>query len=180
MRLHELSPRPGAKHRRKRLGCGESSGHGKTSGRGHKGQKARSGGSVRPGFEGGQMPLIRRLPKRGFSNVSFKPVFAVINLDTLEAIFEPGSTVNEEALRNRGLVNGRNDGIKLLARGEITKALTLEVDKASAAAREKFEKAGGILNLRPAKPFMTARLPKGVERTPRKRLSRRQKLINSK
>ena len=151
MRLHQLSPRPGAKHRRKRLGCGESSGHGKTSGRGHKGQKARSGGSVRLGFEGGQMPLIRRLPKRGFNNKDFKPVFGVINLDTLEARFEAGTRIDEKLLRSTGLINGRNDGIKLLARGEITKALILEVDKASAAAKEKFEKAGGTLLFRGVK-----------------------------
>lgn len=180
MRLHQLSPRPGAKHRRKRLGCGESSGHGKTSGRGHKGQKARSGGSVRLGFEGGQMPLNRRLPKRGFSNTTFKPIFGVINLDTLDARFEAGAKVDEVALRSLGLVNGRNDGIKLLARGEITKALTLEVDKVSAAAREKFEKAGGTLVLRPAKVEMTARTPKGSERPSRERLSRRKKLTAKK
>ncbi len=179
MRLHELSPRPGAKHRRKRLGCGESSGHGKTSGRGHKGQKARSGGSVRLGFEGGQMPLIRRLPKRGFNNDNFKPVFAVINLDTLEARFDAGAVINEDILRAIGLVHGRNDGIKLLARGEITKSFILEVDKVSVAAREKFEKAGGTLNLRPAKIERTMRLPKGVERIKRERLPRREKLINS-
>lgn len=179
MRLHELSPRPGAKHRRKRLGCGESSGHGKTSGRGHKGQKARSGGSVRLGFEGGQMPLIRRLPKRGFNNDNFKPVFAVINLDTLEARFDAGAIINEETLRSSGLVHGRNDGIKLLARGEITKPFVLEVDKASVAAREKFEKAGGTLHLRPAKIERTMRLPKGVERVKRERLPRREKLLMS-
>ena len=179
MRLHELSPRPGAKHRRKRLGCGESSGHGKTSGRGHKGQKARSGGSVRLGFEGGQMPLIRRLPKRGFNNANFKPIFAVINLDTLEARFEAGAVIDEKVLRTLGLVHGRNDGIKLLARGELTKSLTLEVDKASVVAREKFEKAGGTLTLRPAKVEMTMRLPKGEVRVKRERLSRRTKLIKS-
>ena len=152
MRLHNLAPRPGANHRRKRLGIGESSGHGKTSGRGHKGQKARSGGSIRLGFEGGQMPLIRRLPKRGFNNTDFKPVYAVVNLDTLEERFEAGATINEAALRAIRLVHGRNDGIKLLARGEITKSFTVEVDKSSAAAREKLEKAGGSLVLRPGKP----------------------------
>ena len=94
MRLHNLAPRPGAKHRRKRLGIGESSGHGKTSGRGHKGQRARSGGSVRLGFEGGQMPIIRRLPKRGFNNADFKPVYAVINLDTLEERFPAGAKID--------------------------------------------------------------------------------------
>ena len=148
MRLHDLAPRPGAKHRRKRLGIGESSGHGKTSGRGHKGQRARSGGSVRLGFEGGQMPLIRRLPKRGFNNTDFKPVYAVINLDTLEERFEAGATITEQALRAARLVNGRNDGIKLLARGTVTKKFTVEVDKASEAARAKLEAAGGSVVLR--------------------------------
>jgi large subunit ribosomal protein L15 len=148
MRLHDLAPRPGAKHRRKRLGIGESSGHGKTSGRGHKGQRARSGGSVRLGFEGGQMPLIRRLPKRGFNNTDFKPVYAVINLDTLEERFEAGTTITEQALRAARLVNGRNDGIKLLSRGTVTKKFTVEVDKASEAARAKLEAAGGSLVLR--------------------------------
>jgi len=148
MRLHDLAPRPGAKHRRKRLGIGESSGHGKTSGRGHKGQRARSGGSVRLGFEGGQMPLIRRLPKRGFNNTDFKPVYAVINLDTLEERFEAGATITEQALRAARLVNGRNDGIKLLARGTVTKKFTVEVAKASEAARAKLEVAGGSLVLR--------------------------------
>jgi len=148
MRLHNLAPRPGAKHRRKRLGIGESSGHGKTSGRGHKGQRARSGGSVRLGFEGGQMPLIRRIPKRGFNNTDFKPVYAVINLDTLEERFEAGAKIDEKALRSLRLVHGRNDGIKLLARGVVTKSFTVEVDKASGAAREKLEKAGGTLVLR--------------------------------
>lgn len=155
MRLHNLAPRPGAKHRRKRLGCGESSGHGKTSGRGHKGQKARSGGSIRLGFEGGQMPLIRRLPKRGFNNKDFKPVYAVVNLDTLEERFEAGARIDETALRAIRLVHGRNDGIKLLARGTVTKSFTVEVDKSSAAAREKLEQAGGALILREPKPKTT-------------------------
>ena len=106
MRLHELRPRPGAKHRVKRLGCGESSGHGKTSGKGHKGQKARSGGSIRLGFEGGQMPLIRRLPKRGFNNAAFKTKYALVNLGDLEAL-EIEGTINEAALREHGLVRGR-------------------------------------------------------------------------
>ncbi len=155
MRLHNLAPRPGAKHRRKRLGIGESSGHGKTSGRGHKGQKARSGGSVRLGFEGGQMPLIRRLPKRGFNNSDFKPVYAVVNLDTLEARFEAGARIDEAALRAIRLVHGPNDGIKLLARGTVTKSFTVEVDKSSAAAREKLEQAGGSLILRESRPKQT-------------------------
>jgi len=162
MRLHNLAPRPGAKHRRKRLGCGESSGHGKTSGRGHKGQKARSGGSIRLGFEGGQMPLIRRLPKRGFNNKDFKPVYAVVNLDTLEERFESGSVINEAALRAQRLVHGRNDGIKLLARGNVTKSFTVEVNKSSAAAREKLEKAGGTLTLREHTPKADAKAAKAA------------------
>ncbi len=143
MRLHDLKPNPGAKHRRKRLGIGESSGKGKTSGKGHKGQKARSGGSIRPGFEGGQMPLYRRLPKRGFNNNAFKTFYGVVNLDSLEKSFSAGDTVSEETLRKAGLVKGRFDGVKILGRGELTKALTVQVDELSATAREKIEKAGG-------------------------------------
>jgi large subunit ribosomal protein L15 len=148
MRLHELSPNPGAKKRRKRLGCGESSGHGKTSGRGHKGQKARAGGSIRHGFEGGQMPLIRRLPKRGFNNAAFKTTFGVVNLDDLEKWFKEGASVNEQVLRENGLINGRYAGVKVLGRGEITKKLSVEVDQISATAREKIEKAGGTVAIR--------------------------------
>lgn len=147
MRLHDLKPRPGAKHRVKRLGCGESSGHGKTSGKGHKGQKARSGGSIRIGFEGGQMPLIRRLPKRGFNNAAFKKVFAIVNLSDLDR-FEDGATVGEAQLREAKLVRGNFDGIKILARGEITRKLNLEVDKISESARARVEKAGGTVTLR--------------------------------
>lgn len=143
MRLHTLKPNPGAKHRRKRLGIGESSGKGKTSGKGHKGQKARSGGSIRPGFEGGQMPIFRRLPKRGFNNKDFKTFYGVVNLDTLEKVFAAGDTITEDTLRKAGLVKGRFDGIKILGRGEITKSLTIEVDEVSASARGKIEKAGG-------------------------------------
>ncbi len=146
MRLHTLKPRPGAKHRTKRLGCGESSGHGKTSGKGHKGQKARSGGSIRIGFEGGQMPLIRRLPKRGFNNAAFKTVYGVVNVEDLTA-FEDGAVVNEESLRKAGLVRGTIDGVKILARGEVSSKLTLEVNKISEAARAKIEKAGGSVKL---------------------------------
>ena len=143
MRLHTIKPNPGAKHRRKRLGIGESSGKGKTSGKGHKGQKARSGGSIRIGFEGGQMPLYRRLPKRGFNNKAFKMFYGVVNLDSLEKTFAAGDTVNEETLRKLGLVNGRFDGVKVLGRGEVTKGLTVEVDEISETARTKIEKAGG-------------------------------------
>jgi len=147
MRLHDLKPNPGAKHRRKRLGIGESSGKGKTSGKGHKGQKARSGGSIRPGFEGGQMPLYRRLPKRGFNNAAFKTVYGVVNLDALEKNFSAGDSVTEDTLRKVGLVNGRFDGVKILGRGEITKALNILVDEVSAAARAKIEKAGGTVEI---------------------------------
>ena len=150
MRLHNLAPRPGAKHRRKRLGIGESSGHGKTSGRGHKGQKARSGGSIRLGFEGGQMPLIRRLPKRGFNNKNFKPVYAVVNLDTLEERFESGATINEASLRAIRLVHGPNDGIKLLARGVITKSFNVEdhwFSVQKSRSRRRVLRLSGLSNL---------------------------------
>lgn len=151
MRLHTLSPNPGAKHRRKRLGQGESSGKGKTSGKGHKGQKARSGGSIRPGFEGGQMPLFRRLPKRGFNNAAFKTVYGIVNLDDLEKRFDEGASVNEAALREHGLIRGKVDGVKVLGRGELSKKLTLEVDHITASAREKIEKIGGTVSLREKK-----------------------------
>ena len=147
MRLHTLKPRPGAKHRTKRLGCGESSGHGKTSGKGHKGQKARSGGSIRLGFEGGQMPLIRRLPKRGFNNAQFKRKIAAVNLGSLSAL-EIDGPINEAALLEHGLIRGRYEGIKILATGDVTRKLAVEVDYISAAAREKIEAAGGTVTLR--------------------------------
>ena len=147
MRLNELKPRPGAKHRVKRLGCGESSGHGKTSGKGHKGQKARSGGSIRLGFEGGQMPLIRRLPKRGFGNGAFRTTYAIINLADLER-FDADTRVTEEALREKGLLKGSVDGVKVLGRGELTKKLTVEADKFSESARQKIEQAGGAAVVR--------------------------------
>ena len=152
MRLHDLKPNSGAKHRRKRLGCGESSGHGKTSGKGHKGQKARSGGSIRPGFEGGQMPLIRRLPKRGFNNQAFRTVYGIVNLDELEKRFEDGAAINEKLLRGAGIIRGSLDGVKVLGRGDVNKKFHLEVDSISASAREKIEKAGGTVTLsqRPA------------------------------
>ena len=147
MRLNHLKPRPGAKHRVKRLGSGESSGHGKTSGKGHKGQKARSGGSIRLGFEGGQMPLIRRLPKRGFNNAAFKAQYAIVNLDVLES-FDAGSAINEQSLREKGLIRGKIDGLKILGRGELTKKLTVEADKFSGSARQKIEQAGGSVVIR--------------------------------
>lgn len=145
MNLHNLKPRPGAKHRLKRLGRGESSGLGKTSGRGHKGQKARSGGGVRPGFEGGQMPLHRRLPKRGFNNTRFQDKIAVVNVASLEDRFEDGATVNMESLKAVRLVKGTYDGIKILGNGNLGKKLTVEGCKVSASAKEKIEKAGGSI-----------------------------------
>ena len=146
-RLHNLRPRPGSRHRVKRLGCGESSGHGKTSGKGHKGQKARSGGSIRLGFEGGQMPLIRRLPKRGFNNAAFHKRYAIVNLDDLSS-FKAGSVVNEQVLRASKLVRGHFAGVKILGDGELKHDLKVEADKVSAGAREKIEKAGGTITLR--------------------------------
>ena len=143
MNLHSYSPNPGAKHRVKRLGCGESSGHGKTSCKGNKGQKARSGSGTRVGFEGGQMPLHRRLPKRGFNNFDFRDKVGVFNVGDLDDLFEVGATIDESALRTVGLINGRCDSIKVLGVGEVTKALHLVVANASASARDKIEKAGG-------------------------------------
>ncbi len=156
MRLHDLRPRPGAKHRVKRLGCGESSGHGKTSGKGHKGQKARSGGSIRLGFEGGQMPLIRRLPKRGFNNAAFKKKIATVNLDDLNGL-EDGTTVNEASLRSAGLIRGNFDGLKILGRGELSKKLSIEADSVSAGARERIEAAGGTVTIREGGPKAAAK-----------------------
>ena len=142
MRLHTLKPRPGAKHRRKRLGQGESSGHGKTSGRGGKGQTARSGSSIRIGFEGGQMPLIRRIPKRGFNNTRHGTYYIPVNVESLNA-FDNGARVDEAALRDRGLAKGRGDGIKILGDGEVTKKLSVSAHAFSAAARTKIEAKGG-------------------------------------
>lgn len=147
MRLHNLRPRPGARHRVKRLGCGESSGHGKTSGKGHKGQKARSGGSLRLGFEGGQMPLIRRLPKRGFNNTAFHKDYAIVNLNDLND-FKAGTVVNEQVLRESKLVRGEFVGIKILGDGELKHALKIEADKISESAKAKIEKAGGSVTMR--------------------------------
>lgn len=146
MNLHTLKPRPGSKHRTKRLGQGESSGKGKTSGKGHKGQKARSGGSIRLGFEGGQMPLIRRLPKRGFNNAAFKTKYAVVNLRDLNN-FDDGSTVDEKSLLAAKLIRGNYDGVKILGTGEVTKKLSITADKISTSAREKIEKAGGSVSV---------------------------------
>lgn len=143
MKLHTLAPNKGAKHRVKRLGCGESSGHGKTSGKGNKGQKARSGSGTRVGFEGGQMPLHRRLPKRGFNNINFKTKVEVVNLAQIEKAFNDGDVVTEEALRKAGLINRACEVVKVLGQGELTKKVTIAVDTISASAKEKVEKAGG-------------------------------------
>jgi large subunit ribosomal protein L15 len=142
MRLHTLKPRPGAKHRRKRLGQGESSGHGKTAGRGGKGQTARSGSSIRIGFEGGQMPLIRRIPKRGFNNARHTIEYVPVNLESLNR-FEDGATVDELALRNVGLANGPVKRIKILGNGDLSKKLNVTAHAFSASARAKIEKLGG-------------------------------------
>jgi len=147
LRLDNLRPRAGSRHRVKRLGSGVSSGHGKTSGKGHKGQKARSGGSIRLGFEGGQMPLIRRLPKRGFNNAAFHKHYAIVNVSDLNA-FEAGAVVNEQLLRESNLVRGHVAGVKILGDGQLKHGLKVEADKISATAREKIEKAGGTITLR--------------------------------
>ena len=151
MRLHDLKPRPGAKHRRKRLGQGESSGHGKTSGRGGKGQTARSGSSVRIGFEGGQMPLIRRLPKRGFNNARHTTRYVAVNLETLNR-FDEGARVDVESLKRAGLANGRWHGIKILGDGELTKKLQVSAHAFSASARAKIEAKGGACEVIGSKP----------------------------
>jgi large subunit ribosomal protein L15 len=146
MRLHDLKPRPGAKHRRKRLGQGESSGHGKTSGRGGKGQTARSGSSIRIGFEGGQMPLIRRMPKRGFNNVRHGTYYLPVNVQDLNR-FDDGARVDEAAMRQAGLANGRADGIKILGQGKLTKKLTVCAHAFSASAKTQIEALGGVCEM---------------------------------
>lgn len=143
LRLQNLQPRPGAKHRRKRLGCGDRSGHGGTSGRGGKGQTARTGGTIRLGFEGGQMPVLRRMPKRGFNNKRFGTDFAIVNVGDLNRWFEDGATVTPEALAERGLEFRKLAGVKILGDGELTKKLTVKAQAFSAAAKEKIAKAGG-------------------------------------
>ena len=145
MKLHELSPAPGSKTDRKRVGRGVGSGWGKTAGRGTKGQNSRAGGGVRPGYEGGQMPIHRRLPKRGFTNL-FRKRYAIINVRDLSR-FESGSVVDEAALVSRRLVKGRRDGIKLLGQGEIDIPITVKVHKISQSARAKIEAVGGSVEV---------------------------------
>lgn len=146
LRLHQLKPNRGAKHRVKRLGCGEGSGHGKTSCRGGKGQTARSGSSIRHGFEGGQTPIYRRLPKRGFNNRRFKTKVAVVNLDALNE-FADGEKVGIELLEGKGLVRGCYDVVKVLGSGELKKKLTVAAHQFSASAKSKIEAAGGKAEL---------------------------------
>ncbi|MGN0595344.1 MAG: 50S ribosomal protein L15 [Hominimerdicola sp.] len=141
MKLHELSPVAGSTKEGKRKGRGHGSGNGKTAGKGHKGQKARSGGGVRPGFEGGQTALARRIPKRGFNNI-FATEYATVNVSDLER-FVDGTVVDTELLKASGLVKKELDGVKILGNGELTKNLTVKAAKFSAAAKEKIEKAGG-------------------------------------
>ena len=142
MKLHELSPAEGSTKDVFRKGRGIGSGNGKTAGKGHKGQKARSGGSIRPGFEGGQMPLQRRVPKRGFNNIFRKKIVA-LNVNQLDAKFDNGAVVDAEALKNAGLVKNSFDGIKILGNGELTKSLTVKVDAFSESAKKAIEEAGG-------------------------------------
>lgn len=141
MKLYELTPTPGSKTEGKRKGRGAGSGNGKTAGRGHKGQNARSGGGVRPGFEGGQMPLYRRLPKRGFVN-KFAKDYVTINVSALEK-FENGAVVDAAALKQAGVISKIEDGVVIMGRGEITKNLTVKAVRFTASAKEKIEKAGG-------------------------------------
>jgi large subunit ribosomal protein L15 len=143
MELSNLKPKKGARHAKKRVGRGPGSGHGKTSGRGEKGQKSRSGYSGKRGFEGGQMPLHRRLPKRGFTNI-FKTDYAVVNVSDLER-FDNGASIDEATLRQAGLVKGSHDGVKVLGDGELTKKLTVSATKFSKSAKEIIEKAGGTV-----------------------------------
>lgn len=141
--LSNLSPSPGSRKQRKRLGRGHGSGHGKTSGRGHKGFKSRSGSGIKPGFEGGQMPIQRRLPKRGFNNI-FRSEYAIVNVRDLQKM-RSGSKVNRESLLKNGLIKASDTMVKILGDGELTKKFTVDVDKVSKSAQQKIESAGGSL-----------------------------------
>ena len=143
MRLHNLSNVKGAVHRRKRVGCGEGGGHGKTSGRGGKGQTARSGGGIRIGFEGGQMPIFRKLPRRGFNNKNFKTFYETVNVGELSKLDDSVTEVNREVLAAAGLVRLNTNPLKILGEGELSAALEITANKFSASAKEKIEKAGG-------------------------------------
>ncbi|MDD6021522.1 MAG: 50S ribosomal protein L15 [Acutalibacteraceae bacterium] len=142
MKLHELSPAAGSTKERKRIGRGAGSGQGKTAGKGHKGQLARAGRGMRPGFEGGQMPLQRRLPKRGFNNI-FRKEKAIVNVGDIDAAFDNGAVVTVDALIEKGLVKKALDGVKVLGHGEISKSLTVQANTFSESAKQKIEAAGG-------------------------------------
>lgn len=142
MKLHQLHPKPGSNKKRKRLGCGRGSGHGKTSTRGHKGQRARSGSRKRPGFEGGQMPLYRRIPKRGFKSIN-PANFFLVNVEDLDSYFEDGARVNGKSLWEKGVIGNEQEAVKILGSGELKKKLFCEVQAFSQKAKEKIEKAGG-------------------------------------
>ncbi len=146
MKLHELSPAEGSAKAAWRKGRGAGSGNGKTAGKGHKGQNARSGGGVRPGFEGGQLPLYRKLPKRGFNNSKFAKVYAIVNVEALN-VFEDGAVIDLEALMAKKIVRKAGDGLKVLGNGELTKKVTVKAAVFSATAKEKIEAAGGKIEV---------------------------------
>ena len=146
MKLHELSPAAGSTKARKRIGRGPASGQGKTAGKGHKGQKARAGRGMRPGFEGGQMPLQRRVPKRGFNNI-FRTEMAIVNVAALEANYDAGAVVTIDSLIEKGLVKKVLDGVKVLGYGELSKALTVQANAISESAKQKIEAAGGKIEV---------------------------------
>ena len=151
LRIDHLKPTKGSRKKPKRLGRGRSSGHGKTSTRGHKGQKARGSGKIRAGFEGGQTPLLRRIPKRGFSNAPFKKVYSIVNIQTLEEKFQPNEEVTPEKLIEMKIVKKLNDGIKILGKGELTKPLVVVAHAFSNKAKEKIEAVGGTVKVIEAK-----------------------------
>jgi large subunit ribosomal protein L15 len=160
MQLHDVHQGIHRRKKRKRVGRGTGSGHGKTSSKGHKGHASRQGFKLSPLFEGGQMPLARRVPKRGFFNGRFKKVYTIVNLDDIEARFEAGAVVDEAALRGKGLVKGQEfDGIKILGDGTLTKALEVHATKFSASAAEKLAKAGGKAVVVPYKPHAVRTAP---------------------
>ncbi len=146
MKLHELRNTPGARKKRKIIGRGDASGQGGTAGRGHKGQKARAGANMRPFFEGGQIPLFRRLPKRGFKSMDHK-LYNIVNLSNIENNFSAGDIVDESTLRGKKLLGDKHEGLKVLGSGELTKALTIKANKFSASAKSKIESAGGVCEL---------------------------------
>ena len=162
MKLHDLSPAKGSRKARQRIGRGPGSGTGKTAGRGHKGQRSRSGFSRRPGFEGGQMPLFRRLPKKGFSNARFKVSFYAVNVGDLEKTFGGKRTIDLELAKEEGLAPKKAKFLKILGFGDVTKPLNIRAHGVSAGAREKIEKAGGTIELLPTR---TEYRPKGVKKT---------------